>query len=319
MDSVHAETPADDRIQYSVIVPSYNSEKTIADCLSSLVDQADLESTEIIVVDSSRDGTARLVKERFPRVALIHSKERKSAGEARNLGIQKARGRILLFIDSDCVADPDWIAKMTAAHGDDEYAAVGGGVENGNPETLASWAGYFLEFSRHFPAGRRRGIAHVPTCNVSYKKHAFDETEGFPADMYPVEDRVFNEDLVARGGRILFDPEIRVRHFHRTTFGDLLGHQLTIGRGSAWMRKRPGRRKSLLVKSPLLLPLVLPLLLIGRLAFVAKRFPTYKPRITLMWLISFPLYFVGLIFWLAGFAQGVFLSGPKEDRQASSL
>lgn len=298
--------PDQGKIKYSIIIPSYNSEATIVACLESLLAQADLEKTEIILVDSSEDATPKLVEESFPEVHFFHFDERKGAGLARNIGMEHASGEVYLFIDSDCIAAPDWYSRMTGAHEEHDYAGVGGCVVNGNPQSLVSWAGYFMEFSHFFPRNSAKQLVnHIPTCNVSYKKRAFERNGMFPLNMYPVEDRVFNEKLKLQGERILFDSCIRVRHFHRSTVKDFLRHQKIIGWGSARMRMREGFRTSFLAKSPLLLPVVLPSLFFVRLGLIMGRVLARKPGYFPLWLASSPLYAAGLVSWLFGFGQEV--------------
>jgi glycosyltransferase involved in cell wall biosynthesis len=293
-------------IEYSVVIPSYNSEKTILRCLEALTAQIDPKDTEIIVVNSSQDATPRLIEEHYPQVCCIQCEERKCAGEARNIGVEKARGRILLFIDADCIANPDWASRMIEAHKDGKYAAVGGCIVNGNPEGLISWAGYFLEFSRFFMnRGPRREVAHQPTCSISYDRRTFEENGGFKIDMYPVEDRLFNEMLVQKGGKILFDPAIQVRHFHRTTFKALLRHQLNIGRGSVRMRRQECFKNSYLVKTPLWLPVLVPAMLAGRLGMLLSRLLFQRPEFLPRWLLSLPFYLLGLLWWIFGFVAEV--------------
>ena len=74
-----------EKIRLSVIIASYNSAQTIGRCLDSLQDQMDSDDVEVIVVDSSTDGTARIVSERFPKVRLYTFSERRYPGDARNL------------------------------------------------------------------------------------------------------------------------------------------------------------------------------------------------------------------------------------------
>ncbi len=73
--------------QLSIIIASYNAEKTIESCLESLENQATDKDFEVIVVDSSPDGTAKLIEEKFPDVNLYRFSERKFPGDARNFGI----------------------------------------------------------------------------------------------------------------------------------------------------------------------------------------------------------------------------------------
>ena len=80
-----------EKLQLSVIIASYNSEKTIEDCLKSLENQKTDKNFETIVVDSSTDGTATFVEKRFPDVRLYRFSERKFCGDARNFGISLAK------------------------------------------------------------------------------------------------------------------------------------------------------------------------------------------------------------------------------------
>src|SRR3954454_19905306 len=100
----------------SVIVPSYCSASTICACVTSLSRQ-DIElSFEIIVVDSSPDNTPDLVRSNFPQVTLIHLPRQTGPEEARNIGVGSARGEMLAFIDSDCVAPTDWLRRLHTAY-----------------------------------------------------------------------------------------------------------------------------------------------------------------------------------------------------------
>ena len=102
----------------SIVVASYNTRATIERCLTALVAQRAGDAIEIVVVDSGDDGTAALVAERFPDVTLVRADERRYPGAARNLGIARARGTLIGFVDADCVAAPDWAARVLAAHTD---------------------------------------------------------------------------------------------------------------------------------------------------------------------------------------------------------
>ena len=87
----------------SVVVPVFNGEKTIKQCIESLLQQKFSGSYEIITVDDgSRDRTAEIVK-RFAKVKYVFQ-ENAGPAKARNNGAKNAQGEIILFIDSDCVA-----------------------------------------------------------------------------------------------------------------------------------------------------------------------------------------------------------------------
>lgn len=101
----------------SVIVPLYNGLQTIERCLDSLCGQT-LKDIEILVVDDgSADGGAEIVKrymEGDKRIRLFAQKNQ-GAGAARNLGIRKARGKYVGFVDCDDFADTDMFRIMVEA------------------------------------------------------------------------------------------------------------------------------------------------------------------------------------------------------------
>ncbi len=87
----------------SVIIPVYNEEESISECLSTILDQS-LRDYEIIVVDDgSNDRTLDLVKS-FDKIKIL-TQSHKGAGAARNLGASNSKGEILVFVDADMTFD----------------------------------------------------------------------------------------------------------------------------------------------------------------------------------------------------------------------
>ena len=93
----------------SIIVPVYNVEKYLEKCLDSLVNQT-LDSYEIIVVnDGSPDNSQEIIDKyaaKYPDIVFAYKKKNGGLGDARNYGIDKARGEYIGFVDSD-----DWVDK----------------------------------------------------------------------------------------------------------------------------------------------------------------------------------------------------------------
>ncbi len=90
-------------VKVSVIIPVYNVEKYLPKCLDSMVNQT-LKDIEIIVVnDGSPDNSEKIIKEYLKKDKRIIylKKENGGQGSARNLGIKKAKGEFLCFVDSD--------------------------------------------------------------------------------------------------------------------------------------------------------------------------------------------------------------------------
>jgi len=90
----------------SIVIVSFNTEKLLDDCLSSLIDS--LKGTplsyEILVVDNvSKDGTRVMLQKKYPDVITILNNENIGFGRANNQGIRKAKGEYILLLNSDTV------------------------------------------------------------------------------------------------------------------------------------------------------------------------------------------------------------------------
>ena len=96
----------------SIVIPSYNSGKTIVQCLNSVLNQSHENVEQVVVVDSSDDGTDEIIKKFFPGVKLIHFRERTLAGAARNIGVGATNSEYIAFTDTDCIVDHCWIENI---------------------------------------------------------------------------------------------------------------------------------------------------------------------------------------------------------------
>lgn len=97
----------------SVVLPAYNEEEDIEKCLKSVIN-LDYRKKEIIVVDDcSTDNTVNVVKKYLNRgVKLIQHKKNSGVAAARNTGIKKAKGEILIILNADVVLGKDHIKKI---------------------------------------------------------------------------------------------------------------------------------------------------------------------------------------------------------------
>ncbi len=100
----------------SIIVPIYNAEEYLAKCLDTLVKQT-LSDIEIILIDdASTDTSPRIMdvyQEKFPHLIVrIHQEQNAGQGVARNMGLRIARGKYVLFVDSDDYVDVDICRKL---------------------------------------------------------------------------------------------------------------------------------------------------------------------------------------------------------------
>lgn len=110
-------------MKYSVIIPIYNSEKTLDRCLGSLAAEGCPDAEFLLIDDGSTDSSAAICQvfaHRDSRFRLIR-KENGGVSSARNLGLRQARGEFILFVDSDDYVLPGYFAALDAADPEDRW------------------------------------------------------------------------------------------------------------------------------------------------------------------------------------------------------
>jgi GT2 family glycosyltransferase len=296
----------------SIIIASYNAGATIEACLESLRSQTAAKKLEILLVDSSEDGTADLVKERFPEVKLLRFSERKFCGDARNLGIVAASARLVAFIDADCRAAPDWAEEILEAH-ESPHLAIGGAIANGNPESHVGWAAYFCEFSQWMPGAQAEFMDDIAGASMSYKREAFERFGRFIEGTYS-SDTDFHRRLGKAGLRLRFQPTIVVFHRNLDRMSRFLRHEYHHGCAFARVRARGGgfpgwRRMIYALGSPLI-----PLRLLLRMMLGDLRKTGHMPH----FFKALPLLLLGLYSWSLGECVGYIEGGHRHEAAESN-
>lgn len=296
----------DKKPSVSVVVASYNAEHTIEACLDSLMHQSDHLPIEVIVVDSSTDATPEIVRRKFHNVTLIHSYERKFCGDARNIGIARARADIVAFLDADCRARGDWVEEILKAH-TGPYPAIGGAIANANPDSYIGWAAYFTEFSQWMPASHPEWRNDIAGANMSYKKHLFEKYGPFIGKTY-CSDTEFHWRLIKDGIRLRFMPGICVYHRNISGLVGFLRHEFRHGRSFAGVRMGyggfSGADRWVYGAFSFFIPFWLLVKILARLI---------KNRVYLFpFIFSLPLLFLGLVSWSLGEASA-YLGGDFSE------
>lgn len=297
----------------SVIIPCWNSERTIRQCLEALVQQRTSISYEITVVDSSTDQTPLIVAQEYPSVNLIQLEQRTFAGAARNIGIRATRSTYCLMIDSDCVAQPDLIQKAINRHCEDHYAAVGGSLANGTPESLSGLISYLIEFKNFMPSAPMRLEKGSPTANITYRREILERYGGYDNTMRLAEDILLHWQMYQAGERILFDPAIEVLHLNKTGWRQVFSYQIDLGMLSAVARRRGGLPGRVLLKYP---PLVL-LMPFVRTWKALIWFARHDKKMFLIFLLVWPIYLVGATFWSFGFLSECWNKGRRSTDEVT--
>lgn len=176
----------------SIIIPCYNCEKTIIKTLDALIVQQDENySFEIITVDNnSNDNTKNLLldykSKSYPDLNYVFEANPGSAN-ARNAGLEKAKGENIALIDSDIIVDQNWLKEIMRPFTDKKVAVVGGKIDlswfNGKPP---EWF-YTLNFEwilGQLNHGPESGILphnrHVNAGNYAIRTSLFKLVGGYP-------------------------------------------------------------------------------------------------------------------------------------------
>jgi GT2 family glycosyltransferase len=260
--------PLSQRPKVSVVVASYNGERTLKACLESL-ERLNYPDYEVILVDDgSTDATARIVftgingsgeghpsasatypmfsdkagaLAHFPHLRYVRHAKNAGLSIARNTGIVASMGEIIAFTDSDCRVDEDWLYYLVGELLSREFAAMGG------PNFLPrddSPVGAAVMVSPGGPAHvmlNDRQAEHIPGCNMAFWRWALDEIGGFDPIFKKAGDDV---DVCWRleqaGFKIGFSPAALVWHYRRSTIPAYLGQQSGYGEAEALLvRKHP--------------------------------------------------------------------------------
>lgn len=100
-------------LDLSIIIVSYNTKEFLQKCLQSVFEGSKDMSLEVIVVDNaSIDNSVEMVKKEFPKVFVIENRNNLGFSKANNLGVKQAKGRYLLFFNSDTVVNKNVLKKM---------------------------------------------------------------------------------------------------------------------------------------------------------------------------------------------------------------
>jgi glycosyltransferase involved in cell wall biosynthesis len=237
-------------MRVSVIIPCRNAERTVVDAVRSALEQTDPPVEVLVVDDASTDGSAGAARRAGARV--IQNSSRRNAGGARNAGITAARGDAFAFLDADASAPRDWLERARRAFESDRgIVAIGGRIANGRP---GRWGelDWFLNHSEWIRGGLPGPRKNIPTMGIVYRRDAVGDTR-FP-ETNSGEDTAFALAVLARGGKLWYEPGIVLTHRHeRLDANAFREKQVACGRTIYLTRVRLDRPGRVLVKWPALL------------------------------------------------------------------
>ena len=222
----------------AIVIPTYNDEETLSECLESIYNlEFEGEYTTIIVDGYSDDNTVEIAERYGCKVVF---EDEGTISYARELGVQKTDKEFIAFTDADCVVPENWLSTLIKNFGSNkEIAAVGGPNLTPDDDTpFAKSVGDVLSLlsgvgSRYgYDGDETHEIYHNPTCNVMYRREVIEEVGGFRSDLVTVDDEEMDYRIRENGYKILFTPEAKVLHYRRPSMRSFtkMGYRYGLGR-----------------------------------------------------------------------------------------
>ena len=302
-------------LRVSVVMPAYRSEDRVAASLTALRAQT-YRDFEIVLVNSYPDGTAAIVANGFPEVVFEQSEVRLLPHAARNRGVAKARGELLVFTDPDCRPDSRWLERLVAAC-DSGHPVVGGAIEleGGGRFARGVHLAKFYWLLSGLPAGVRRIVCSGNAC---YSRSAWETVGPFDAE-FSIGDALLSWRASTAGLEPWFEPNAVVRGRQdrgvRQSWREFRARGRELAEARACLERWPRRRAAAYV---LLAPLVLATVL-GRAAlatFAARRRTTFVGALPALFFCRLA-WTVGEAGYLLDFVRGH--ASPRSLRRSPEL
>jgi GT2 family glycosyltransferase len=286
--------------EVAFIIPCYNSSSTLPLCLHSILNQEPPAPVEVIVADSSDDGSSDSMAMAFPEVRFLRSAVRTNPAAARNRGIAVASAPLCAFVDADVVLAKDWLARATAAL-TDERQGVCGSIAPYPEKNLLGFCHFLIQFSKFLPAGRPQTLEVIPSYAFLVRREEVLKAGGFPEGFPMLEDFLFSRRLTEKAKRLfLFCPDMRAFHINRKHWGVIASQLRNHGLWSARARREAPLPGVFLGKYPAAVPLLVPY----RLVLILARTFQWDGRSFCRALALSPVLLTGLSLWAAAFYRG---------------
>ena len=216
----------------SVVVPFYNEEGYIADCIQALLSQDYPKANhEIIMVDNNSSDRSAAIVRQYSGINLL-SESLRGDFAARNRGLAAAKGAIIAFTDSNCAPRKDWLQRIAAAAAvNPDAGIVLGGLQfaPGSPP-LSMMEAYESEKAAYILSSNNKEIYVGYTRNLAIRRALFDRLGPF-SPIYRNSDIMFVRKAVDAYSCavIRYFPEICVRHLEISSIWACYRKILTYG------------------------------------------------------------------------------------------
>jgi len=217
-------------IALTAILNLFDSFDTIRKTIHMLALQTVRDQLEVIIVTHPHQvhDVDESQLQAFAAYQVIGLERFTTGAQGWAAGVFKARAPIVVFCEDHSFPEANWAETLIDAHRGD-YAAVAPAIENGNPDTVISWANFALTFLEWFAPDTSREVEYAPGHNTSYKRDVLARYgDELAARLNP--ERVLHYDLRARGEKIFLDARTSTRHYNISLLAGYIAHSWHGGR-----------------------------------------------------------------------------------------
>jgi len=297
-----------DGIEFSVVIASVESERSIEQCIRSVRDAVKGTHAEVVVVDASRDRSADIAEQSLGAERVIRYAPGTLTPDLWAVGIARSTGRVVALTTGHFAVGPAW-SNVLCAGLEQGTVGVAGRVDLADDTSITDWAVFYLRYSEFLsePEQFTRDVPGIPADNAAYEGEAIrrfvmDTGEGF----WEVE---FHRQLKENGGR-LGVVQGAVAHYGRSfPFRTILAHRFRHGRHAGAWRVALGERSAFAVVAAS--PLV-PALLAARTWRRVRLLGPHRAR----FLRALPVFVTLAASWALGEAVGALVGAPAQRRAA---
>lgn len=221
----------------SIVIPCFNETEHIGKCIESIRNQQFDGDYEIIAVDNgSTDDTIGIITNK--KVILEHSKLKRPAA-ARNKGIKKAKGEIIIFIDADCIARTDWLKNIILPFVNNDIGCVAGEIIPYKPRTRIE---QFLCEKKHLSQSvnvNHNFLPYAATANAAYRRDVFEKVGFFDESLIVGEDADLSWRMqLYTKYKVSYTSVAVVNHPYETRLNSLLQQTIKHAEGAVDLYKK---------------------------------------------------------------------------------
>ncbi|MBR5130206.1 MAG: glycosyltransferase family 2 protein [Alphaproteobacteria bacterium] len=187
----------------SVIIPCYNVENFLKECLDSVFKQTFQDFEVICIDDCSSDKTKEILEQYVHNIQVIHNPENKGQAESRNIGINQAKGDFIYFLDSDDTISENCLeilySKMLEDNSDMVMGAIQAYPQNSQDLFCVNHSNHLNDWL-FFPSFAKKKITPENVLECYHKLHCcpvnnlYKKSFLLNNDIYFIHQKCFHED-----------------------------------------------------------------------------------------------------------------------------